>query len=212
MRRPIPTPVMHFTHVDHLPSIIRRGLLADATAHASRVVTVEVGHKEIKQRRSARVVPVAPGGVVADYAPFYFAARSPMLYVIAKGGVPTYSGSCDDLIYLATTVERLLELTLRPVFTDRNAAKGYAAFTSEPAELDDLVDWALMKARMWTDTEDEPDRKERRMAECLVHRRVPWEAFDEIVTRTPACARRVQRALATVGPSVQVVVRRGWYF
>lgn len=64
---------MHFTHVDHLATIVRDGLLADVRVRATGALTVEVGNQDIKQRRRARVVPVAPRGVVANYVPFYLA-------------------------------------------------------------------------------------------------------------------------------------------
>lgn len=134
-----------------------------------------------------------------------------MMYVIEKGGVPTYSGGCDELVYLVTTVERLMELERPTLFTDRNAMLAIARFTDQVGTLDELVDWTLMKGRMWNDTEDEPDRMERRMAECLVHRRVPWEAFQQVVTRNLACAQRVRSSLA-MDASISVVVRPGWYF
>ena len=79
--------LVHFTHADNLESIVRHGIECDAAMQAGRLTT-EIGNHEIKQRRRARVVPIAPGGVVADYVPFYFAARSPMLYVITKARCP----------------------------------------------------------------------------------------------------------------------------
>ena len=51
---------------------------AGSRSSADRLTT-EVGQPDIKLKRRHRVVPIDPGGVVADYVPFYFAARSPML-------------------------------------------------------------------------------------------------------------------------------------
>jgi len=48
-------------------------------------------------------VPLAPYGCVADYVPFYFAPRSPMLYKLHKGGVPNYTGGQDPLVYLVSS-------------------------------------------------------------------------------------------------------------
>jgi hypothetical protein len=209
--RPVPTPVLHFTHVDHLPTIARKGLVADTVAQASGLLAVEIGNNEIKASRRRRSVPVPPGGVVADYVPFYFAARSPMMSAIAKGKVATYSGGCDHLVYLVTTVGRLIEMGLQVVFTDRNAVLAVASISADLDQLDSLVDWPLMRATWWYNTPEEPDRRERRMAECLVHRQVPFEAFHEIVVRNRACEGLARAALATVGTSVPIVVRPGWY-
>jgi hypothetical protein len=42
---------------------------------------------------------------VADYVPFYFAPRSPMLYKLHKGGVPNYTNGQDPLVYLVSSAE-----------------------------------------------------------------------------------------------------------
>lgn len=205
---------MHFTHVDHLTTILQRGLLSDTDAKAASLVTVEVGNVEIKNRRAARRVDIAPGGVVADYAPFYFAPRSPMLFAIDRGNVTTYQGGCSHIVYLATTLERLHELGLSVLLTDRNAVLEPAAFwdfaDGEPD--DDFVDWPLMRERYWSSTYEQPDRRERRMAECLVHRFVPPEAFTEIVVKSREIVREAERAVATAGLSMPVSVVGDWYF
>jgi hypothetical protein len=210
--RPVPTPLCHFTHVDHIPMIIEHGLLSDSKAQTAGMLLTEVGHRGIKARRRTRPVPVGPGGAIGDYAPFYFAPRSPMMYVIHRGGVPTYDGGTDHLVYLVTTVERLAELGLFLVFTDRNAALKVAGFTEAMAQLDHFLDWALMGDERWSNTPEEPDRKERRMAECLAYERVPWEAFTTVAVKTEECAERASKIIAGLGKCTPVDVRPDWYF
>jgi ssDNA thymidine ADP-ribosyltransferase, DarT len=187
-------------------------LVSDTAAQRAGLIGTEVGNQDIKAMRRRRVVPVPPGGVVADYTPFYYAPRSPMMYVIDRGGVSTYTGGCDDLIYLTTTVERLVELGADLVFSDRNAVLGIAEFSTDANRLDTLIDWPLMRATMWNNTPDQPDRMERRMAECLVYERAPWDAFTHVVAKHDECARRVRTTLGNVGYSMPVVVRRHWYY
>lgn len=211
MPRPVPTTVCHFTHVRNLPSIIGDGLFADTGSRAARTV-VEVGEPGIKESRRQRAVPAGPGGVVGDYVPFYFAPRSPMMSAIHHGRVAAYQQGCDDLVYLVTDVETLGFHDLTLVYTDRNAAAAVADFADDLGRLDGLVDWALMRERYWYDTPAEPDRRERRMAECLAHRLVPWTAFLQVAARTEGCASEARRVLATLGESTPVIVRPGWYF
>lgn len=106
-----------------------------------------------------------------------------MMYVIHRGSVPTYTQGCDDLVYLVTAIERLVDLGSALVFTDRNAVLDVTRFSTDIDQLDELIGWPLMRATMWNNTESQPDRMERRMAECLVHERVPWVAFTRIVAR-----------------------------
>lgn len=212
MSRPIPTPVFHFTHIDHLGDVAAHGLLSDSAARARGLVSTEVGNREIKERRRRRVVPVAPGGVVADYAPFYFAPRSPMMFAIDRGNVAEYSGGISSLVYLVTTIERLHDLRCEVLTTDRNAVLGYATFHRDLDALDAGIDWPLMSARMWNNTVEEPDRMERRMAECLVHEAVPWEAFAEIHVRHAERRTQVEELLGVGIAAEHVHVTPDWYF
>ncbi len=150
--------------------------------------------------------------MVADYVPFYLAARSPMLYVIHKGDVSTYEGGQDGLVYLVTDVDKIVEMDLPFVLTDYNAATTYARFSSRIEDLDDFIDWPLMETRYWNNTPPDPDRMQRRMAECLVHRRVPWDAFLELAARTDEDAARAQASLAKVSADLVIRVRQDWYY
>lgn len=212
----MPIPVLHFTRIEHLSSIVTDGLLADSGAHEIGRLSVEVGNANIKARRSSRPVPVDPGGVVADYVPFYFAPRSPMMFAIHSGNVPTYQEGCGRLIYLASTVERLSALELPIVLTDRNAVLDYADFVSYAHDTtvleEDFIDWNVMRARYWSNTPEEPERRERRMAECLVHRRVPWEAFTGVIAASDDVAEEAASTLNRLEVSTPTSVRGGWYF
>lgn len=62
MPRPVPTMITHFTHVGHLATIVREGLVSDTLAQTSGLLSVEVGNHDIKASRRRRVVPVPPVG------------------------------------------------------------------------------------------------------------------------------------------------------
>ena len=204
--------LFHFTHLDNLPGIAAEGLLCDRLAASRRLLTIDVGQETVKERRRHRRVPIQPGGVVADYVPFYFAARSPMLFVIHQDDVSTYHGGQDGLVHLVTDVDTIVQRNLRFVFTNRNAATDYARFSDRLDLLDNFVDWPLMQARWWNDLPTYPDRKARRMAEFLVHEAVPWDAFVEIAARTAEDAARATAALARVNVDAVVRVRQEWYY
>lgn len=213
MERPRPTPVVHFTRVEHLPSILANGLLSDSRAQAEGLLTIEIGNTGIKVQRARRQVPIWPGGSVADYVPFYFAPRSPMLYAIHRGNVPTYQEGCDRLVYLVTSLEALASADLSVLVTDRNAVLEVSDFQPFDASLpDEFIDWELMRSTYWKDTPEFPDRRERRMAECLVHDGVPWEVFAGIAAKSGEVADEVRQMSSDAGFETRVHVRPEWYF
>lgn len=205
--------IVHFTHVRNLPGVLAAGCLrADNQVDRRSVLAVEAADLEIKRSRRTIRVGLAPYGSVADYVPFYFAPRSPMLYKLAKGGVPTYTEGQDPLIYLVSTVGAIAAAELRWLFSDGNCAATVTQMFDDPGLLDSVVDWPLMAARMWNNTADDPDRMRRRMAEFLVYESVPLSCIAGIAVRTQGMKDQVDRFLTagTVRPPVRV--RPGWYF
>lgn len=202
----------HFTHVDNLPSIANDGLCSDSAVEDSDLLEVDVGNQDVKARRRRMEVPVGPGGVVADYVPFYFAPRSPMLFAIHKGGVPTYRGGQEGLVYLVARVGTIVDRELEYVLTDRNAAEALTAFSDRIDDLEEFVDWPLMGERMWHNTQEDPHRRSRRMAEFLVHGCVPWDALVGLAARTEEDSRKAATRLASLAGDVRIMVRPGWYF
>lgn len=94
-----------------------------------------MGNHGIKASRRRVPVNAGPGGVVADHVPFYLAPRSPMMYAIHMGNVASYAGGIDPLVYLVSSIGRLLELGLPVVTTDRHDALATASHGEEDAGL-----------------------------------------------------------------------------
>ena len=87
------TDIFHITHIRNLQNIINDGgLWCDRVVSQRNLAHVSIAHQHIKDRRAQKNVPIPPHGVVADYVPFYFAPRSPMLYSISRGNVEGYQG------------------------------------------------------------------------------------------------------------------------
>lgn len=120
MSVPEPTPIVHITHIHNLPGIIRDGLLCCAGLRTSDIAYVDSANAEIQNRRATCPVPVSPGGMVHDYVPFYFHARSPMLYVISRGG-SQYPEGQTPIVQLVSTAQ--IVYPCRPcIFTDGHAS------------------------------------------------------------------------------------------
>lgn len=120
-------------------------------------------------------IGIEPHGCVADYVPFYFAPRSPMLYKLAKGGIPNYTEGQEPLIYLVSSAEIVAASGGSFVFSDGNCASSVTRVANDLSLIESLIDWDVMKAGMWANTADDPDRKRRRIAEFLAHERFQIE-------------------------------------
>ena len=123
------TPIFHVTHLNNLERIIQtNGLWCDAERVSQQFESVGIAHQTLKDRRARTVVTMAAGGTLADYVPFYFANRSPMLYSIHTGHVDGYDGGQKDIIYLLSSVERIAQGDRKWCFSDGHAVEALTEF------------------------------------------------------------------------------------
>ena len=208
----VPTPIYHITHLHNLDSILRDGGLKTCAQLWQQGITyTDIAHQNIQDRRQSTPVPCGPGGLLHHYVPFYFAPRSPMLYVISLGGVEGYAEGQAPVVHLVSTAQAVQTAAISFVFTDGHGIMAMTDFFDDLAHLD-RVDWKVMEMRYWHDTPTDGDRKRRRQAELLVHQFFPWPLIHEIGVMTTAIGEQVDQALQGQLHSPAVVVRREWYY
>lgn len=206
------TPIYHITHVANIEKIIASGgLWCDNERLKQQFDCVGIAHQHIKDRRAKRAVPLAARGTLADYVPFYFAPRSPMLFTIHRGNVVGYSGGQREVVHLVSSVEMAVQLGQHWTFTDGHAEMAFSTFYDSLDHLDE-VNWQVMEGSYWNDTTEFPDRKRQRQAEFLVHRSFPWQAFHEIGVCDEKLARQVEQLLNKGKHEPDVNVRSAWYY
>jgi hypothetical protein len=207
--------IYHITHVDNLPGIVSTGrILSDAEIQHRGGARQLIGLSEIKRRRSQELeVPCHPGTKVGDYVPFYFCPRSIMLYVIHRANHPglEYRGGQDRILHLEADLRLVVDWAdkngVRWAFSLSNAG---AYFTEFRRDLKDLsaLDWDAIAA---TDFRD-PDVKERKQAEFLVHSCFPFDLVEKIGVYSAPIQDRVIRELQGSDHRPRVEVRTEWYF
>lgn len=145
-----------------------------------------------------------------------------MLAAIHAGKVDGCTVPQQDVVHLETTVERVTAQGNPFVFYDRNATLAYSKPYTDLARLD-AVAWDLLTEQPRLDgfckyflnkhqVARYVDRMERRMAEFLVHDRVPLAQFIRIGVCTPEKAAEVQAILDAAGVPLQAEVKTDWYF
>lgn len=186
--------------------------MSDSHAQGAGVLVQEIGDRGMKADRRVKVVPCGPGGRLDEYVPFYFATRSPMLNAIDHGRVPEYQGGQEPMVYFVSDCDTVLDCGLSFVFTDRHPMAAYADFFDDVRYLDDAIDWPLMRARYWSNTDEDPDRRHRRMAEFGIHEFVPLEVFSHLVAMSDRTAADAQHLLDSGRTGLRVIVERHAYF
>jgi hypothetical protein len=203
----------HITSLENLPAILRSGqLLSKNALDASQSPYTTIAYEQIQERRAQKIVPCGPGGVLHDYVPFYFAPRSPMLYAISKGLVQGYGSGQSSILHLLIKAEDIFAESLDFSFTDGHAIIGYSRFYDRPSDLNEAIDWAIMKEKYWNDTDEDGDRKRRRQAEFLVHRAVPWPLIRAICVMDEERAGQVHASLHEYHQQTAVKLRPNWYY
>jgi hypothetical protein len=199
MARPNPgfTPVFHILPIEKLVSVIEHGLLCDA--HAQHMFgtqhSIDAAHSSLKEVRRRRTIPVAPGGVMADYVPFYFGPRSPMLFSIKCGNTEYGRNGRGQagMVHLVLHLEVLArDFDGLWCFVDGHLTRAWVQFGTSLDELDQRIDFDVMRARWW----NAPDEvRSARQAELLVHRLVPWKYVAFIVVMNDRVASEVRELI-----------------
>jgi len=197
-------------HRDNLPWILDHGLHC---AHSGQLDPnyVEIGNHRLIGHRTSRSVPIAPGGTLADYVPFYFTPFSPMLLNIHTGQNEVARRSNEQIVILVSSIPLLRERGLPFVFTDRHAYLQTARFYNDTADLD-VIDWNLLQHRDFRRDPDDPAKMERYQAEALVYRHVPLGALRGIMCYNQPVMQTIQTELNTRGLDLRVYDRPRWYF
>lgn len=174
----------HFTAVTNLPGILKNGLLSVNEQIARGLKHDSIAQKEIQNRRSTMQVTCEPGGVVHDYVPFYFCKRSSMLLaVLNKKNVDQ-----QFLIHLGVSIKLLEEEGT--VFTDASANTDIPPnFYYHPEDLTQ-VKWEHVDNQKYSLLEA---AKQARMAEMLVHKRVPVSNIKKIIVWNDSIKECVQK-------------------
>jgi hypothetical protein len=136
-----------------------------------------------------------------------------MLYAIHKDNIDGYRGGQQSIVYLVSELAWVQQAGLTFVFTDGHAIMQFSEFYNDAADLD-KIDWPLMQARIWIDTDEDPDRKRRRQAEFLVQQYFPWSVISGIAVFDEAMKLRVEGLLDSLKPEhlPRVKVLRDWYY
>ena len=206
--------IYHITHLENVPQIVDSLLWSDAERIRQNLNCKVVGMGEIKRRRLTELdVSCHRGSKVGEYVPFYFCARSIMLYLLAKGNHVdlSYQGGQRPIVHLETDVGRVVSWAdsegRRWAFSNGNAGTRYTQFFNSVEQLD-VLDWAAINANPWKDL----IVRERKQAEFLVENSFPWDLVERIGVIDKTMADRVAAVISGARHRPEIVVAQSWYY
>ena len=212
MPPPADPKIYHIVHVDRLTSIVTDGCLwSDAALQRRARPGTVIGMSAIKQRRLTNPVKCRPGLNVGDCVPFYFCARSVMLYVItmANHSELDFRGGQGPILHLEADLHEAVDWAERNqrqwAFTLSNAGSRYFQDRCDLTQLGE-IDWDAVEARMWQ------GRTDGKQAEFLMEQSFPWTLVRRVGVRSVSIHEQVAAALQGVDHRPDVELRREWYY
>jgi len=160
------TYLFRMTHIENIPHILKYGI-THQSSHNANPDFVPIGDQSIISTRNDFVLN--NGKKLGDYIPFYFGARTPMLYVIQNGFNMVNPTPAENIVYCITSVQKIIEQQSEFVFTNGHAVDVFTTqySTTDILNIDNIIDWKAVKATYWRD-ENDLDLKRRKEAEFLV--------------------------------------------
>jgi hypothetical protein len=201
-------------HIENLPTLLRRGGLHAPNSTPNDGLQYRTIHNpNVQASRSVSSIPCGPGGTIHDYIPFYFGPLSVMLLNLHTGRVPGYDEGQSPIVYLVSSIERVVAAGRPWVFSDGHGLAALSSWYDRAEELDQ-VDWELVGQRYWADSPEDNDRQRRKQAEFLVWQHLPWTAIAGIGVLNAAAKAAVQSTLAgfPTAAATRVLVKRDWYY
>lgn len=200
------------THMNNLEWLLRNGLQCE-NSDVKNPTHITIGLPDLIERRRTSNIPIPPGGSFADYVPFYFTPRSPMLLKILTGrGVRQRDKT--EIVFLVTSLRKPGILDRGFVFTDRHATAAYhdgEGFYNALSELGN-IDWDLLKSGHFNPTDADPGRSDRYQAEAMFHGHLSQADLLGIACYNPESEAAVRETLGRLNINLRIEVRPEWYF
>lgn len=201
--------IWRIVHRDNLPWILDNGLHC-ANSEVLSPNYINIGNTELIDKRRHRIVPIAPGGTLADYVPFYFTPFSVMMKNIHSGwGVRQRQN--EEIVIVVSSLHHVKSIGLPFVFTNAHAYPEWTSYYSDLASLKE-IDWAILQSRDFKRDPDDPRKMERYQAEALIYKHLPTQGVLGIVCYTEELKKRIEQEIQMRVLNLSVYARTGWYF
>lgn len=202
--------MFRITHITNVPWILQNGLHCRSSG-AVDPNFVRIGNASLIDKRQHFPVPIAPGGALSDYVPFYFTPRSIMLYNIVTGHKDTPIVPKSEIVTIVARLRNIRGAGINAVFTDQHAVSKTAQYFNDLQNLD-KIDWTILRNSDFKRDPDDPGKTLRYHAEALVHGFLPCGQIDGIGCRSENEKGTLEGFGGAAGMNLNIVGRPDWFF
>ncbi len=103
------------THIENISHVLKFGITHTDSINSNHSFK-PIGDGCLIETRNNYVL--ANGKQLGNYIPFYFASRTPMLYVIQHGFNMVTPTDPEQIVYCVSSIQKIMDLKLDFVFTD----------------------------------------------------------------------------------------------
>jgi len=199
--------LFRMTHIENVPHILTFGITHRNSNNANPNFR-SIGDSSLISTRDN--YQLNTGRLLGDYIPFYFGIRMPMLYVIQYGYNSLEPTPAQEIVYVVTSVQKIIDLGHEFVFTDGHAVDTFSNQNSNADidNIDNFLDWNAIKSTNWKSDTD-LDLKRRKQAEFLVLGDIAAEAIlGYIVSDQIVKDRLLQMKIA----DDDIIIKNNFYF
>jgi hypothetical protein len=203
-KRPNTIWLYRMVHWQNVAYILEHGMCCKAHENADPNY-VNIGMKSLIEDRHEHPIPMENAGNLGEYVPFYFAGHSPMLYLIMNGYSGVTKRPQNDIVYIIVNYDKVKEMQLPFVFTDRNAKIAVANFYTAEKDLNKL-NWQVIKSKDWSNDNDNLDRRDLKQAEFMVRNHLPLDCIYALVVKTEERKLFFEKIITKLGLPIKVVI------
>ncbi len=204
--------IFRITHISNLPWTLTHG------THCSNTEIRDpgfrsIGNPDLISKRARRPVPIAPGGMLCDYVPFYFTPRTPMMLNIKTGRNGVEERPLSQIAILVASLRKIAESGLRFVYTDSHAYSPAAQYSSDLGDLESLINWRLLQSSDFRRNPENPLSFDQYQAEALIHQCLPAANLLAVAVNSQASSDQLADVVkqSELDPKFKLLVKPDWY-
>jgi len=194
------------THIDNIQHIIENGITHHLSVNRNENYK-NIGDGTLINKRNEIILE--DNTKLGDYIPFYFANRTPMLYVISRGFNNVKHIQQADIVYIVSNIQKMIDLNISFKFTDGHAVDGLTTFYEKESinQINTLLDWKAINSKYWNN-ENDLDCKRKKEAEFLVTGDINYELILGYIVYN----QKVQEIIQLNDKNKQTIVKPEFYF